>query len=524
MTELQQPVLQQESEPATHTTFGARAFRGGLWLSGAQVAPYVYATITSIVAARVLGPERMGRQSFIAFVIVVTSTLFAGGIGTAIIRYVGELRGQGRESLLPSLVAWGWKTASGLGSVAALILVGVAAAGAQPTWAWLFAAIAACAGIVNRVPGGVLIGTQRWRSQAVVVVTTGAGAVAVTVVVLLMGGGVSGMVGVTAAAAVTMVIWTTVLTRRRRREISVEREPLGALRAEVVRFSVALSVPVVLNLVVGQRSELFFLEHFSSDAQIAYYSIAFSATAALTAIPIAVGAVMTPSVATLAGSGEFDRIRRGYSRVLRLGLLFSLPLTGAALALGPSLLRLVYGPRYDPVGDVLLVILLTIPLIPLGGASSALLIGLGRVRAPIVVGAIAAAVDLGLAAILVPRLDAIGAAIANSSASLISGALIIGFAVGQVRRVQIGWTSVLRVAAASALAAGLARLVLVAGDRLVIWIAAAAVEVVAFGAGAITLRIVSAEDAAFLVGAFKGGARMSRVFHRIARRPAGESR
>ncbi|MGZ4357558.1 MAG: lipopolysaccharide biosynthesis protein [Gaiellaceae bacterium] len=524
MTEVQHPVLQEDSRPAAHSTFGARAFRGGLWQSGGQVAPYIYATITSIVAARVLGPERMGRQSFIAFVIVVTHSLFSGGIGNAIIRYVGELRGQGRERLLPSLVAWGWKTTSGLGTVAALTLVALAASGAQPTAAWLFAAVAAFAGIVNRVPGGVLIGTQRWRSQAVVVVITGAGAVAATVVVLLVGGGVSGMVGVTAVAAVAMVVWTTLLARKRQREISIEREPLGALRTEVVRFSLALSVPVVLNLVVVQRSELFFLEHFSSDTQIAYYSIAFSATAALTAIPIAVGSVMTPSVATLAGGGEFDRIRRGYSRVLRLGLLFSLPLTGAAMALGPSLLHLVYGPKYSGVGDVLLIILLTIPLIPLGGASGALLIGLGRVRAPIVVGAIAAAVDLGLAALLVPRFDAIGAAIANSAASVISGALVIGFAVRQVRRVQIGWSSVLRIAVVSALAAALARFVLVAGDDVGLWIAAAAVEVAALAIGALTLRIVSAEDAAFLVGAFKGGARMSRVFQRIERRSAGESR
>ena len=523
MTEVQQPVVQQDSIPAAHSTLGARAFRGGLWQSGGQVAPYVYAMITSIVAARVLGPERMGRQSFIAFMIVATHTLFSGGIGSVIIRYVGELRGSGREGLLPSLIAWGWKTMSALGILAAVTLVGLAAAGAQPTWAWLFAAVAAFAGIVNRVPGGVLIGSQRWRSQAVVVVITGACAVATTVVVLLIGGGVSGMVGVTAAAAMAMVVWTSLLARRRQREISVDREPLGALRAEVVRFSLALSVPVVLNFVVAQRSELFFLERFSSDTQIAYYSIAFSATAALTAIPIAVGAVMTPSVATLAGGGEFDRIRRGYSRVLRLGLLFSLPLTGAALALGPRLLHLVYGPKYIGVGDVLVVILLTIPLIPLGGASGALLIGLGRVRAPIMVGAIAAATDLGLAALLVPRFDAIGAAIANTSASLISGALVIGFAVRQVGRVHIGWSSVLRIAVVSALAAVLARLVLVAGDDVTWWIAAAAVEVAALALGAVTLRIISGEDAAFLVGAFKGGARMSRAFLHIARQPAGES-
>jgi O-antigen/teichoic acid export membrane protein len=329
------------------------------------------------------------------------------------------------------------------------------------------------------------------------------------------------MLGVTAAAAVTIVLWMTLLARRRLKAFSAEAEPLGPIRAEVVRFSLALSVPVILNLVVFQRSELFFLERFSSNREIALYSIAFSATAALTAIPAAIGAVLTPSVATLVGGGEFYRIRRGFSRVLRLGLLFSLPLTGAALALGPDLLHLVYGPRYIGVGDVLLVILLTLPLIPLTGASSALLIGYGRVRAPIVVGAIAATADLGLAAILVPRFDAVGAAIANTSASIISGALMIGFAVRLVGGVQIAWNSVIRVAAVSVLAAGLARLVLVAGNGAGFWIAAAAVLVVVLAVGALALRVVSTDDAAFLVRAFKGGNRLTRVFQRLAHQPVG---
>jgi len=519
MTERQQP--QQTDGVAATRSIGARAFRGGLWQSAAQVAPYAYTTITSIVAARVLGPELMGRQSFIAFVIVVTHTLFSGGIGNMIVRCVGELRGQGRERLLPSLVAWGWKTTSILGAVAALILLGLAAAGAVPTWAWVFASVAAFAGVVNKVPGSVLIGTQRWRSQAVVMVITGAAGVAATVIVLLAGGGVTGMIGVTAAAATAVAIWTTVLGRRRVNAITVEREPLGAFRAEVIRYSLALSVPVILNLVVVQRSELFFLERFSSDTQIAYYSIAFSATAALTAVPAAIGAILTPSVATLMGSGEFHRIRRGYSRVLRLGLLFSLPLTGAGLALGPTLLHLVYGPKYKGVGDVLVVILLTLPLVPLGGASSALLVGYGRVRAPIIVGSIAAAVDLGLALLLVPRFDAVGAAVANSAASVIAGALLIGFAVKLVGRVHFGWGSVLRVAAISILAAVLARLVLIAGQGVTYFLVAAAVELTVFAIGAVALRIVSADDAAFLIQAFKGGPRMTRVFQRLARQPAG---
>jgi O-antigen/teichoic acid export membrane protein len=352
-----------------------------------------------------------------------------------------------------------------------------------------------------------------------VVIITGAGAVVATVVVLVLGAGVDGMLGVTAASAVAMLIWLTLLARRRLAPLNPERQRLGPLRAEVVAFSVALSVPVILNLVVFQRSELFFLEHFSSNRQIALYSIAFSATAALTAISAGIGAVLTPSIATLVGGREFDRIRRGFSRVLRLGLLFSLPLTGAALALGPTLMHLVYGPRYVGVGDILVIILLTVPLIPLVGASSALLVGYGRVRAPIVVGSIAAATDLGLAALLVPHLDAIGAALANTSASIISGLLLIGFAVRLVGGVHLEWHSILRVLGVSAVAGSLARLVLVGGHSWILFVAAAAIEVAALAIGALRFRIISTDDAAFLVRAFKGGTRVTRLFQRLAGQP-----
>jgi O-antigen/teichoic acid export membrane protein len=514
MTELEQPPLQpaREFEP----TAGTRAFRGGLWQSAAQIAPYAYTTIVSIVAARVLGPERMGRQSFIAFVVVAVQSVCVGGLGTALLRYVGELRGQGRERALPSLLAWAWHVGALVGGLGTLALLAVTAAGADPTWAWVFAAAAVLAGTLHRVPGTLLIGGERWRTHAVVMLVTGAGSVVATIVVLWLGGGISGMLGVIAATAAAMLVWTTVLSRRLLAPLRSVREPLGAVRSEVLRFTLASTVPVILYLVVLQRSEFFFLERFSSDAQIALYSIAFSATAALIAIPAAIGAVLTPSVATLVGGGEFERIRRGYSRVLRLGLLFALPVAAAGLALGPDLLRLVYGRRYAGAGDVFLIVVAALPLVPLSGASGSLLTGYGRVRALIVISSIAAVTDLALAALLVPRLDAIGAGIANTSAFSIAAVLVLCYAVRLIGGVQLGWRSVVRVAAVSAVAAGLARLVLVAGDGADIFVAAAAVEVAVLGVGAVTLRIVPAEDAAFLARTAGRHVRIARVFERLS--------
>src|SRR4029078_7487463 len=100
-------------------------------------------------------------------------------------------------------------------------------------------------------------------------------------------------------------------------------------------------------------------------------SIAFSATAALIAVPRDFGAVLIPSVAALTGSGETYRIRNGFSRVLRLSLLFAIPITAAGLALGPDLLRLLYGHRYAGAGHVLPILIPHVPLTALARGDGA---------------------------------------------------------------------------------------------------------------------------------------------------------
>ena len=45
------------------TGTGARVLRGSVWQIGSTLAPYVLTTFVSVVAARVLGPDQMGRPT-----------------------------------------------------------------------------------------------------------------------------------------------------------------------------------------------------------------------------------------------------------------------------------------------------------------------------------------------------------------------------------------------------------------------------------------------------------------------------
>ena len=406
---------------AAASTTGASILAGGVWKTASGVVPQFYVLAQSVAAARFLGPNGMGLQSFIAFAEFAVVTLVASGFSVALMRYIGETLGRGQPESLRALVRWAWRVlgAGALAGGAILLVAGVA--GANPRAAWLLAALAATVGILHTVPSAVLIGAQRWRQASIVGLVTGTIATAATIVVLWLGGGIVGMFAVEAATAVLNLIWTSAYARRALPAVSaIPPSPL-ALRRDVLRYALVATATSVLTFIVWRRSELFFLKKYSTDDEIAFYSVAFASVVALTAIPMGMSTVITPAIATLFGAGADTRIRTAYARGLRLLLFLGLPLTAAALALGPTALRLVYGDSYRSSGSVLLILLLPFPLIPIVSFGRAFMTGLRRLRAGFLMTTFAAVVNIALDFALIPGHDAVGAAIANSAAQVVAG-------------------------------------------------------------------------------------------------------
>jgi O-antigen/teichoic acid export membrane protein len=518
----QSPTSSAFSENIERT--GARVLRGSGWQIGAQMAPYVTTALVSVVAARALGPDGMGRQSYIAFVILTTMTACSAGFPAALPRYVGELIGRGDESKLQSLAAWSWRVSFIAATIGAGVLLTIAALGSTPQLAWVFGAAAAFTGILHKVPASILNGSQRWRQNSAVILTTTVATTIATVIALVLGGRVTSIFVAAAAGNALMLLLTWGLARRLLAGIKAARAPLGHLRVEVLRFAAVASLPMLLNFVVFQRSEFFFLEHDSTDQQIAIYSIAFSVYAALLALPTGLVQMFGTAVATLKGAGAHHRIRSGYARGLRLLFLVTIPTTVGALVFGPPLVRLVYGEQYKGAGTLILVLAIPLLIVPAGGVSGGLLFGYGRIWVPVVVGIIAGIVDLGLAALLVPRLDALGAAIANVSAQLAAGVLGIGYCIRMVGGIQIAPRHLAKTAAAALTAGGCAEAVLLLLGSGAGGLAAAMVVGIGVYVALVTsLRVLPREDADWLVETLgaRSKSRLTRVCRRLSGTPLG---
>jgi O-antigen/teichoic acid export membrane protein len=494
--------------------------RGSAWNFLVKAVPQLYLVVISIAAARILGPDLFGRQSFIAFVEISLVMLLSTGLAFALSRFVASSLGERKLGAVAGLVHYGWRAAVPAAVLGATALVVAAIAGAEPAPAWILAGAAACALILMRAPQAVLGGFQRWRGLAVIGLVTGAVSMAATIAVLAIGWGITGMFAVEAAVAAGSLVWTALLARRAitslTRGAREERPPIR----EMLRFAGVATAGVVLTLIVFRRSEFVFLDVYSSDAEIGFYSLAFAVVAALAYAPSAVAATLLPAVATLHGAGATQRIRTGYSRALRLVLVMALPLAAGAAALGPELVRLVYGEDYGDAATVLLVLLAPFPLIALMGLATSVLEAVGRLRVPFLSGLGAAAANIALAFALIPPYDATGAALANSGAQVVAAIPQLVYAhrfVGGARW-QPGFVARVALATAVAGAAAAVCVIVIGGFPGVI--AGALTGLAAFTALAGATRMLPADDAAWLdstIGGVAGG-RAGRVVRFWAQR------
>jgi O-antigen/teichoic acid export membrane protein len=420
-------------------------------------------------------------------------------------RAVGESVGAGRRAEARGLVAWTGRFAA-VGSLAAFgALMAAALAGAEPRAAWILAAVTAAVGVVTAIPGAVLTGLQRWRDMSVVIMATNGAGAAITILVLALGGGITGMIAVQLGVAIAIFVAVTILARRRLFAVAPSVADPGALKRSTLKYAGSALAGSLITLIVFRRSEFFFLEHYADDREVALYSVAFAAVTTLVLVPQALATVVSPAVATLHGAGQHERIRTGFARTLRLLLLASLPVTAAALALGPETLRLVFGDAFAETKVPLLLLLIPFPLIPLMNASYSLVVGLGKIRFPLVVGAGSATLNIALDFALIPGHAAIGAAIANGCAQGATALATIVYGTRLAGGVRWEAAAIVRAviasAAAGAVAWGVLTLVGGAGGVVCGLVAGAAT----FAVLATVIRILSRDDAGWLEQNFGGG-------------------
>jgi O-antigen/teichoic acid export membrane protein len=382
--------------------------------------------ITGVVVARVLGPHTTGIYSLVNTTVVVATTLSATGFGFSVFKFVGQYDADDTREVVSGITRFAARGGAfvtlALAVALAVLAVPLANLFNQPEAVgfFLLAAVVLIPQALGRILSSILQGLQR---QAVLLpIATAQGLVLFggSVVVLATGGGITELLlvqlasGLCSLAIYAVALWGELRTARHRH---LERP----VRRRLISYAGSLTALSLVDLVVWQRSEVFFLAAFHPSSAVAFYAIAFAmADAVQRTLPAAFSGAVFPNLSRAFAVGDRSFMTRGYQDLIRFGFLFTLPIAVIGSILAVPIIETVYGDAYREAAVALAILLFSA-----GGQrvaysfSSALTAG-DKERLLLGITVVWSVLNLGLAVALIPPFGVVGASIANAATQLIA--------------------------------------------------------------------------------------------------------
>jgi O-antigen/teichoic acid export membrane protein len=207
----------------------------------------------------------------------------------------------------------------------------------------------------------------------------------------------------------------------------------------ILRFSIVIYLTVLVDQIVWQRSEIFFLAQLPDAGQSGIYSLAFTvALVGVGIIPSAITGVMTPVFTNEMASEGVERLRQVFQSNFTMLNWLTLPLSMGMFFFAPFLLSDFFGDEYSSAGKVLMILVCSSAVAVYSKPSASILHALKLPKVLLIGSLFALPLDLYFAWRLVPDLGAVGAAVANLIAQTTAGLIAIGFVIIRVQ-VKYSW-------------------------------------------------------------------------------------
>lgn len=418
--------------PSDGRTFEATSVRSEL-LRGAALSYFGIAL--AVVSGLVVTPllvRHLGRGDYALFTLsisVVTLLTFDLGLNSAVARFVATFEaGKDRQATLEALgVIRRVYAALDLGLVAVLSAVWLSADRLFPALSadelGRFRIAFAIAGILMVVnfplqpANGTLQGLGRFVALRGSDVAWRFASIVVTLVAVMADLGIDWLVFGTALSSLAISAYRAFACLRS--GVWQWRYPAASapIRRDIARYT-SWSVVVAL----GQRLMITvmpaILAAMAGTHDVAGFAIAAMFEGYVWLIANAVNGLFLPRVARLVLEQDTGAIQLLMIRVGRFQVMVLAFFIGAFIAFGPTFLRLWLGQGFDDVYAVCVVLIVPSLLIYSQEVAMSVVIARGEIRFRALCTAIAAVVNLALAAVLAPHLGALGAAISVATGSV----------------------------------------------------------------------------------------------------------
>jgi O-antigen/teichoic acid export membrane protein len=414
--------------PAVHVAPAALQSRRKLFIDiattfGARFAGLPLALVSSILLARALQPAGKGVYATVTTVGDLSLVLGTLGISTAAVYYLAQ-----ETDSLERTRATVLGVCSAIGVIISAALVAAAAIATfalnAPNAGWALAAVAPI-GIISLGRAALesfFRAQHRIRTINVAAVISSASFLAfIGVAVLGRGLSAATAVALRVGSVATGLVVLAVAARSAGLTI-----PKPRFHAPTVRVLLAYGLPYAAYSIVqnfSNRFDYFVVRAFDDASAVGIYSISVAQGELLWILPTAVGFVLFPRVAALAGS-DAERAAAETAFLLRWGVL--LTICGAIVIglIATPLTRIMYGNAFVPAVTPLRILLVGIVASSFVQLLSSLLLGSGRLRLLIVATGVGFVINLSLNLVLVPWYGINGAAFSSAVSYSVAALLL----------------------------------------------------------------------------------------------------
>jgi len=374
-------------------------------LSGARFAAPLLRLAVPVWISRVLGVEGLGDYQLVMSYYAIYGAVTTLGLWDFVVREMAAGRQRAGKLLVHAYVL------SIVAAVPATLAMGLTSLsyGEQTRGALLIMSAAVCPAAISLYADGALLAFERGRYVAALMLGEEALLTAVACGVLWLGGGLNAVVAAVVAVRTAAAVLRVAITARLTGGLPLGLDP--SLVREMLRQVPVFFGATVLSTVFT-RLDLVMLSWLGTATQVGLYAAALRFVNMCQEVPAAALMTLFPRLAALHVESR-AAFRRVFTTSATYLALFALATSIAGTLAGPTVLRTLFGSKFDesiPILQLLIWCLLPFSLMKLLGSS---LIATHNQVADLVINAVLLVVHATLMVLLIPPHGPLGAAAAT---------------------------------------------------------------------------------------------------------------
>ena len=415
-------MIPKPSAPPSNTQV---ILRNSLWYGLELISGLFGSWLVSVIVARVMGPQRLGYYTYISTLTTFTATVGAFGLPMTTRKYMSEYLNRGDRGLARSVYGVTLRLQFWIAMAVTAVSLGLVFAFGDPTEHVISVLLVLnmAPRMLGFIPSQANNAAEALRRNTVPAVLSATLTISVTLMALWVGWGLPGLAAALLAGTLLDAGMKLYSVHSWLKDEPVPIPP--ALRKQMFVYSGQGLVLMLLNIVVWNRSDVFFLKLLNPDIkQVTFFNLAFNTVEKILMFPSSFAGPLGVTLMAQYGRGE-ERMRTLAVEGARYAYLIAAPMLVGLACVARAVVP-IYGEQYAPMVPVLVIVsLLAVPKALMEPPTN-LLQATENQGFLVAWGCFSGAINVALDFLLTPHYGAVGAAIANGAAQTLAAVGIWG--------------------------------------------------------------------------------------------------